>query len=1122
MIRLEVGNMSAVRLSLRVLFTVSILLLLIASQLFGAAFGQIKGKITDKETGEGIPGVTIMILNTTQGAQTDFDGNFIIRGVEPGTYTLKISSVEYSTISVTDVVVKADLTFEVNQKLEKGVVELGKGIEVRADKDIIDKFVMSNSTTISKEAIKTQPVTTVNDLITQVAGVVQNKSGQVFIRGGRAGEVQYIVDGVPLNNTLGGLGAQVGANLSLVSGSIQEFTVIKDGFDPEYGDALSGIVKITTQTGEKDNTRFTAQFITDDFGNKSLNKYSRNNDFLRLSVSGPDPIFRDKILPALGLKFLQGKEFTYYLYGEVDKSNGAYQYDDYDTPTTKRVTSSFNLLGLDVPERLSNRYYWNANFKFRPRQDLKFIFSYKRSYQRGNFFDWTYRYSASTAPAYVSKWQSASLEVSQSLKKNLNYEAVLSFNDNEYDQAPGDPNRPGHGLDPDDFRFDYEWERYEDRNRNGQYDAPEPIINLFPDTTSIYGVNFTGPAYTSQELGLTEDNVQAGVSTPSNFRFNDNGYVDNLEGEPYVDLNGNGVWDQGDFLNDVNGNGILDASRVPNINNRNPEPYLDGDVMLGEPFEDLNQNGTYDPGIDLFIAQYQDLNHNGLYDGPDGRWSVGIPYIDRNGNGIFDFRNEQYDQGEQFTDINGNGRFDFGGSSTFFDPNTFDETSIWHHENIDTYRGELKLFWLLGKHELKAGGAIRLQDFLFEEIEKPYVAYTGRPDSIDGGAAPYQGRGAFRDMFAYKPWGGTVYFRDKLEYGSMIASLGARWDFFIQDRDRLVPVAENDDFGGGIIYGDRQAISPRIGFSYPISDKAKVYFNYGHFYQLPDLSQFYRRNTASVGLNVVQGNYNLNYQKTVQYSFGVKYAMTENYSIDFSGYFKDEFDKINRATVRVNNLQYQQYRNTDYGRSRGIEITLEKRGGGYVNGTVSYAYAFAFGKASEASRAFGTPFELSREPLSEAPLDNDVRHALKGSIQFFIPSTVKPRLFGIAIPNGWSLSVEALVESGRPYTPGRDHPGISQVVGVDIQRNSLRKPSIVNFDIRFNKDFKFVGMEYSFIAWVENVFDSRNVNSVYANTGRADTQQNRDGVIYGGTEFDSNPGNWDFGRQIRVGLEMNL
>ena len=90
---------------------------------------------------------------------------------------------------------------------------------------------------------------------------------------------------------------------------------------------------------------------------------------------------------------------------------------------------------------------------------------------------------------------------------------------------------------------------------------------------------------------------------------------------------------------------------------------------------------------------------------------------------------------------------------------------------------------------------------------------------------------------------------------------------------------------------------PRIGFSYPISDKAKVYFNYGHFFQLPQFIRMFARNTSSVNQNDVLGNPNLDYQKTIQYSFGVKYAMSESYSIDLQGYFKDEFDKINSYRV---------------------------------------------------------------------------------------------------------------------------------------------------------------------------------------------------------------------------------
>lgn len=1105
----------------RLLFCILLLGLLALTplNLFAAATGKIIGTLLDAESKEPVIGASVMIVGTKRGAMTDFDGKYIIGQIEPGTYTIKISHLDFQAVTVTDVFVKADINTEVSQELTKKVTDLDVEITVKAEQDILKIREVSNEITISKEAIQTSPVSTVDDLLTQVTGVVTNRQGEVFIRGGRAFEVAYIVDGVPLNDPLGGLG-QAGANLSLVSGSIQEFTVIKDGFDPEYGDALSGIVKITTQTGPKDVTRFNMQYITDDFGNEDLNEYSRNYDYVRFSVGGPDPILRHKLLPALGLNFLEDKELTYYIYAEVDKDDGVFQYWRYDTPETRRSDGYFNLLGIPVPDRLNNQYYWMANFKFRPTQNMKVLFSYKDREQRFTIFDWDYRYSATTAPVRVDKWRSASLEVSQSISKDMNYEAILSFSENGLTQKPGDPNNPGHGLDPDQFVLDYQWEDFLDNNGNGVYDPPEPIVNLFPDT-AMYGTDYWGPDYTLGEDN-PEENVQAATSELSDFRFNDNGIIDYLEGEPFIDLNGNGVWDEGDFLYDKNGNGLLDAEYINTINQHTEEPYIDGDSILGEPFIDINGNNVYDIGVDVFIMSVgtdnMDLNHDGRYNGPDIQcyeWEPGIPYLDRNGNGLFDCANESYDTGEPFTDLNGNGVYDRGAG--FLDPLTYDDAAIWHERNTKTYRGEVKVFWQLGNHELKGGFALKQEDFLYQEIQRPYMLYTGRPD---GG--PYPERGAFRDMFAYNPWTGTVYFRDKLEYGSMIASLGFRWDFFLQDKEDLIDVARNDDLGSGVILGDRQKLSPRIGFSYPISDKAKVHFNYGHFYQRPSLVYMYQRNTASVSMNTVVGNYNLDYQKTIQYSFGVKYAMSTDYSVDVSGYFKDEFDKINSASVRVGGLTRTQYRNSDYGRSRGFEFSVEKRGGGYVNGLISYTYAFAFGKASQTNENYMSDFENSRVPLDEAPLENDVRHNLKANIQVYVPNTVKPRLFGLPMPNGWSMDIQTSIESGRPFTPDAVYPNINTSLGEDIQRNSMRMPSTILFDMRFTKDFGLFGLDNKFIIWVENVFDNRNVTWVYAKTGRPDTNNNLTGIVHGGTAYDRNPYNYDYGRQVRIGLEVNL
>ncbi|MCP4686206.1 MAG: TonB-dependent receptor [bacterium] len=1089
---------------------------------FAASTGQIKGKIVDKATGEEIPGVSVLVVGTVFGAATDPFGEFAILRLEPATYTLKISHIDYSTVEVTDVQVKIDQTFEVNQELSTKVTELDETITVRGKNKIIDKFVTGAQVSISQEEITTRPVQTVDALLEQVAGVQTNSEGEVFIRGSRAGEVAYIVDGVPIGDPLGG-GGQVGANLSLVSGSIQEIQIIKDGFDPEYGNALSGIVNIKSQTGNKENTRINVQYIFDDLGNSDLNKYSRNFDYMRFSISGPDPLLSDKILPALGLNVLRDQEFTYYIYGDIDKNDGFYQLSDYDTPSTRRDYASSSLLGINIPERLWNRYTFQSNFKFRPRQNLKFVVSFKKWHIKETEFDrynWEHRYAGSTLPVYRNDRHSISMEVTQAVSKDMNYEIILSMTDLEASTAPGDPNNPGKTLEPDQFALEPEWETFDDRNGNGVYDAPEPIINLFPDTMTVGGISV--PAYTyGEENGFLDENGGSG-GIWGNFYFNDNGQIDFLEGEPYIDLNGNGVWDSGDILQDKNGNRVLDPNLEPVIDEKNPEPFTDGDSIIGEPFSDLDYNGVYDPAIDDFYLGVdprtnQDLNHNGKYDGPHDPWTQGIPYLDRNANGVFDYPNGQYDPGEPFIDENGNHAYDYGGTATFLDPGSHDQDATWNRQKVRTYRGEVKLLRQIGRHEVKVGFSMQQDKVSYENIERPYLTYTGRPDTT----AAYPLRGSFRDFYEYAPLTGALYFRDKIEYGSMVASLGLRWDFFLQDTDELAQTLVADD-RGGLIQGDRHKFSPRIGFSYPISDKAKVYFNYGHFFQLPYFVYMFARNTSSVNQNDVVGNPNLDYQKTIQYSFGVKYAMSEYYSIDIEGYFKDEFDKINPGDVYEGSLVRQQYLNKDYGRSRGFELTLEKRGGGYVNGNVSYTYAFAYGKASQTNDRYMEDFEQSREPLTESPLDNDIRHSFKAAIQVYMPTNVKPRLFGVPIPNGWSLSVQAIIESGSPYTPTSSFPNISQTGLEDIETNSMRLPGTAMFDVRFSKEFKLANMNWQAILWVENLFDSRNVLTVYTNTGRPDTQQNQNQTIMAGTEYDSNPYNWDYGRQIRVGLELDL
>ncbi|MEE9443661.1 MAG: hypothetical protein V3V99_13435 [candidate division Zixibacteria bacterium] len=65
------------------------------------------------------------------------------------------------------------------------------------------------------------------------------------------------------------------------------------------------------------------------------------------------------------------------------------------------------------------------------------------------------------------------------------------------------------------------------------------------------------------------------------------------------------------------------------------EPIVNWEESLGEPFIDINANGIYDAGIDSFNVSIHDLNGNLAYDSPDDPWSEGIPFDDIDGNGLF-------------------------------------------------------------------------------------------------------------------------------------------------------------------------------------------------------------------------------------------------------------------------------------------------------------------------------------------------------------------------------------------------------------------------------------------------------------------------------------------------------
>lgn len=219
-----------------------LVLALAAAAPAAAQSGKISGVVRDGESGETLPGVNVRIEGTTQGASTDIEGRYTIIGVRPDTYALVFSFIGYGSQRVENVRVRIDLTTTVDATLSPDAVESAE-VVVQADRALFQRDVTATTATVSGEEIRELPVENFQDVVALQAGVVSSGSGTHF-RGGRAGEVGYWIDGVPVTDVYNG-----GLAVSLENESVQEVQVVTGAFNAEYGQALSGIVNVVTRDG---------------------------------------------------------------------------------------------------------------------------------------------------------------------------------------------------------------------------------------------------------------------------------------------------------------------------------------------------------------------------------------------------------------------------------------------------------------------------------------------------------------------------------------------------------------------------------------------------------------------------------------------------------------------------------------------------------------------------------------------------------------------------------------------------------------------------------------------------------------------------------------------------------
>ena len=390
-----------------------------------------------------------------------------------------------------------------------------------------------------------------------------------------------------------------------------------------------------------------------------------------------------------------------------------------------------------------------------------------------------------------------------------------------------------------------------------------------------------------------------------------------------------------------------------------------------------------------------------------------------------------------------------------------------------------------------------------------------------------------------------AYIQDKIELEDLVLSIGLRydsfdfgseapetWDKIFLDNGRIDHDASKYKTVDSYTY-----ISPRVGVTFPVTDKTVLHAQYGKFVQHPILNRLYLSDShfaanLSQGNMTVSPNGGLKPEKTTQYEIGFAQQFGNFAAIDLTGYYKEVRDYTSMSnhvgsTVNGAEFSWAQYENGDYGVVKGLSAALKMRRMRGVLIDMNYTIQWANGTGSDPQTNWNVAWIGDDYPTSINPLDFDQRHT--GSIMVDYQAGKVAGLFDLGINALYRLG------SGTAYTPSVMQSAVfgrswyAPVAGI----NSSYKPWTSNLDIRINLS-DLAGTGVSAYILILNALNTENVNNVYPGTGStgedgwietAEGQIWSKGNVIGSTFYEDrlkNPSRWESPRMIRVGLTYSL
>ena len=313
-------------------------------------------------------------------------------------------------------------------------------------------------------------------------------------------------------------------------------------------------------------------------------------------------------------------------------------------------------------------------------------------------------------------------------------------------------------------------------------------------------------------------------------------------------------------------------------------------------------------------------------------------------------------------------------------------------------------------------------------------------------------------------------------------------------------------------------VSPRLGVSFPITERGVIYFSYGHFMQIPRFELLYQNPDFEIGSGTgnvgVIGNADLKPEVTVSGEIGLQQQLGEDIALNLTGYFRDIRDlagtNADEIVVFGGASKYSKIVNSDFGSVRGIILSLTKRFTSGFSGSIDYTLQSAKASNSDPEQARNARAGGALPEVQLTPMDWDQQHTINGTMAYSGQT--------------WGGSLLARWGSGLPYTPRRSRD-ISTLL-----TNSQTKPSTFVVDLRAFKQLSFGFGNVILSARIFNLFDTLNEINVFDDTGRAgyttdlETAQrsNPPETVNSLEEWFEIPTHWSQPRRVELGISYEF